>query len=205
MAGTYPSGRLRPAHTVSRPNRGSNAASGYNRQSPIYARRGTKGSISGNHPSAAGGYVDEDIHQQPDNRNRSTTLPQRAGQRTRLFPTVKPYEEKGGHMLWHHRWHTNRNTSGYTFRMRILIHPHAHKHGITDDQIRVAYETGGSSAAIRSQDRDSDPPRWASIGFDADGRQIELVFVRLDATTILVFHANYATKTFRDQIRRGRI
>lgn len=108
-------------------------------------------------------------------------------------------------MLWHHRWHTNRNTSGYTFRMRILIHPHAHKHGITDDQIRVAYETGGSSAAIRSQDRDSDPPRWASIGFDADGRQIELVFVRLDATTILVFHANYATKKFRDQIRRGRI
>ncbi|PJM75958.1 toxin-antitoxin system toxin subunit [Bifidobacterium simiarum] len=57
---------------------------------------------------------------------------------------------------------------------------------------------------MRYRDRDTEPPRWATIGFDAEGRGIELVFVRLDDYTPLIIHANYLTKGFRDEVRRSR-
>lgn len=88
--------------------------------------------------------------------------------------------------------------------VRIVIHPHARVHGLSADQIRAAFETGSDGALIRSRDRDREPVRWATIGFDGEGRAIELVFVRLEDRTPLVVHANYLTKGFRDEIRRGR-
>ena len=87
--------------------------------------------------------------------------------------------------------------------MRIVIHPHAQEHGLSEEQIRSAYETGMGGAVIRSRDEDSEPQRWATIGFDAQARGIELVFVRLEGDAVLVFHANYATKQFMNEIRRA--
>ena len=86
--------------------------------------------------------------------------------------------------------------------MRIEIHPHAYIHGLTDEQILFAYQTGGSTALIHRRDRDAEPPRWACIGFDQNGAPIELVFVKLEEG-ILIFHANKATKGFISEIRKG--
>lgn len=97
-----------------------------------------------------------------------------------------------------------RMLSGMLDGVRIVIHPHALVHGLSAEQIRSAYETGSGGAVIRYRDREAEPPRWATIGFDAEGRSIELVFVRLDDFTPLVIHANYLTKGFRDEVRRSR-
>jgi len=88
--------------------------------------------------------------------------------------------------------------------MRIVIHGHARDHGLHDEQIVSAYVTGCSSAVVRHRDKDSEPVRWATIGFDAETRQIELVFVVLTAGTVLIFHANYATTAFKNEITRAR-
>jgi hypothetical protein len=86
--------------------------------------------------------------------------------------------------------------------MRIIVHGHARDHGLRDEQIVSAYETGQNGAVIRDRDQESDPQRWATIGFDQDAHEIELVFVRLSGQAVLVFHANYATSTFKNEIRR---
>lgn len=89
--------------------------------------------------------------------------------------------------------------------MRIEIHPHAYKHGLTSEQILFAYQTGSDTAIIRNRDRATDPPRWACIGFDRAGNPIELVFIELlEADSILIFHANKATRGFINEIRKGR-
>jgi len=88
--------------------------------------------------------------------------------------------------------------------MRVIIHPHARDHGLRDEQIVSAYETGYSSALVSHRDKDSEPVRWATIGFDAEAREIELVFVSLAGQAVLVIHANYATTAFKNEIRRAR-
>jgi hypothetical protein len=88
--------------------------------------------------------------------------------------------------------------------MRIIVHGHAHDHGLRDEQIVSAYLTGFASAVIRPRDTASEPLRWATIGFDAEAREIELVFVGIDTRAVLIFHANYATAAFKNEIRRAR-
>jgi len=95
------------------------------------------------------------------------------------------------------------HTGWHTVRMRIIIHGHARGHGLTDELIVSAYVTGHRSAVVRHRDKNAEPKRWATIGFDAEAREIELVFVALAAQAVLIFHANYATTTFKKEIRRA--
>ena len=87
--------------------------------------------------------------------------------------------------------------------MRIIIHPHARIHGLTDAQIVAAYETGHPGAVIRRRDEGKDPPRWAMIGFDQQGRQIELIAVAAMGGGVIIIHANLPAKGFRDETRRN--
>ncbi|MDP9800365.1 hypothetical protein J2S49_000441 [Arcanobacterium wilhelmae] len=87
--------------------------------------------------------------------------------------------------------------------MRVLIHPHAFKHGLSPDQILAAFTTGIDTGIVRSRDRNTDPPRFASIGFDNEGRAIEFVCAKLVDETVLIFHANYLTAGFRKEYRNG--
>ena len=87
--------------------------------------------------------------------------------------------------------------------MRILVHPHALTHGLSERQLRDAYQSGLSGAVIRDRDRPSEPQRWATIGFDAQAHEIELVFVRLEDGTPLIIHASRATARFKTEIRKG--
>lgn len=105
-------------------------------------------------------------------------------------------------MSYHPNRNTERITTCYTKSIEVLIHPHARKHGLTDEQILAAYDSGKSGALMRKDE--SEPPRWATIGFDKQARPVELLFVRCDSARVLVIHADYATKAFQKELRRGR-
>ena len=88
--------------------------------------------------------------------------------------------------------------------MRIVIHKHAFKHGLSREQIVAAFESGGDAAFVRKRDEGADPPRWAVIGFDHQARQVELLVVKaLDGCAVII-HANWLTKGFLDEVRRSR-
>lgn len=88
--------------------------------------------------------------------------------------------------------------------MRISIHPHALKHGLTESQVRTAFATGAAEARIRRRDTGADPPRWGTIGFDDQARPIELVAVNVMGGDVLIIHANYLTRGFADEMRKAR-
>jgi hypothetical protein len=88
--------------------------------------------------------------------------------------------------------------------VRIAIHPHAFEHGLAEDQILTAFETGSSTARIRRRDRQADPPRWGVIGFDSQARAIQLVVVALMSGDLLVIHATYLTPGFEQEMRQAR-
>ena len=88
--------------------------------------------------------------------------------------------------------------------MRIVIHKHAFKHGLTKEQIMAAYESGGNAAFVRQCDKDAEPSRWAVIGFDHQARQIELLVVKMLDGRVIIIHANYLTKGFLNEVRRSR-
>ncbi|MGL4832160.1 MAG: hypothetical protein ACRCWS_06270 [Propionibacteriaceae bacterium] len=96
---------------------------------------------------------------------------------------------------------TQRHTNLGRLAVGLLIHSNALKHGLTEDQLRQAYDTGAATAKVRDRDQHSDPTRWATIGIDAAGRPIELVFILTD-TGPLIFHANYCTNGFRKELTR---
>ncbi|WP_283957246.1 hypothetical protein [Mobiluncus mulieris] len=43
--------------------------------------------------------------------------------------------------------------------MLIRIRPHAYKHGLSNDQILAAYESGLPTIRVRERDRDTEPQR----------------------------------------------
>jgi hypothetical protein len=88
--------------------------------------------------------------------------------------------------------------------VRIAIHPPAFEHGLTEDQILTAYETGAETARIRRRDRGVDPPRWGVIGFDNQARALQLVIAQLLGGDLLVIHANYLTAGFEQEMRQAR-
>ncbi|XCB29044.1 hypothetical protein RQN30_07085 [Arcanobacterium hippocoleae] len=85
--------------------------------------------------------------------------------------------------------------------MKIVIHPNALKHGLTREQILSAYSTGHNTAKLRSKDQGKYPPRWASIGFDYEGRPIEIIFAS-GLEQHLIFHANYLTTRFKNEVMK---
>ena len=88
--------------------------------------------------------------------------------------------------------------------MRIIIHPHAFEHGLTEEQILTGFDTGSVTARIRWRDRHADPPRWGVIGFDNQARAVQLVVVELAGDAVLVIHANFLTPGFEKEMRQAR-
>ena len=88
--------------------------------------------------------------------------------------------------------------------MRIVIHERARKHGLADGQIRAAFESGRDGARIRERDAHAEPSRYGLIGFDSNGAAIELVAAILADGSVLIFHANYLTNGFLNEMRQAR-
>lgn len=98
----------------------------------------------------------------------------------------------------------NSHTPPYTGSDEIDIHPHALRtHRITRQQIETAFVTRVGPARIRGRDSQSDPRRWATIGFDDRLRAIELVYIETSDHQPLVIHANYLTKGFYEEWRQA--
>lgn len=87
--------------------------------------------------------------------------------------------------------------------MRIGIHRRALKHQLTNEQIVSAVETGLDFARIREREAGTEPQRWGVIGFDPDGRRLEIVLIRIPGG-VLVIHANRLTKGFEQEMRNAR-
>lgn len=79
--------------------------------------------------------------------------------------------------------------------MEVIVHPHALKH-LTEKEVLLAV-----SSVVRSVRVDrNDNPRWLSIGWLPDGREVELILVDIDSAW-LVIHANTPVqKKFRREI-----
>jgi len=69
---------------------------------------------------------------------------------------------------------------------QILIYEHALKHGLSEDQILHAWRNAFASATIA---RENDVTDTVAIGFDQNGRAIEMT-ARKKPYGLLVYHAN---------------
>ena len=79
----------------------------------------------------------------------------------------------------------------------LFIHPHAFKHGLSETNIRCAWEN-----AYVSQVRTGPwPPQHVALGFDEQGHEIQLVCVWDDDNhRWVIFHAMRATKKVRKEL-----
>ena len=64
----------------------------------------------------------------------------------------------------------------------VAVHQHALKHGLSQEDVLYAWEN-----FIRRQPRGVDV--WAAIGFDAWGRELEMVAVVQSDGSLLIIHA----------------
>lgn len=67
---------------------------------------------------------------------------------------------------------------------KLIIHPHAFKHGLSVHQIVEAWE---DPLGVK---RPRDDTYWVAIGFDLKGNGIELVAAQSADGSYLIFHAN---------------
>lgn len=68
----------------------------------------------------------------------------------------------------------------------IAIHPHAFKHGLTEDEIEHVWRNAFEWAR---RDRDDGKIEYALVGIDNSGRLVELVARRCGNEGYIVFHA----------------
>ena len=80
----------------------------------------------------------------------------------------------------------------------LVVLKSALKHGLSEESINAAW-----SGFVRKRPRGDDC--WVSIGFDAKGRQIEMVGLVLANGTILIIHAmSPATEKMLRELGLGR-
>lgn len=83
-----------------------------------------------------------------------------------------------------------------------IIDPHALKHGLTEEEVRFAWDT---PIVCRQRSGENDPPIWIAIGMLQDGRLAELVALEDNQGRWHVFHAFVPpTKKFLKELGMGR-
>lgn len=92
--------------------------------------------------------------------------------------------------------------------VNVVIRASALKHGLSEDEIREAFFSPLVGAVIRNRDIATDPQRFAMIGtFTQTGgstREVEIVYVLDWNGTPIIFHANYLTKGFIQEIEHAK-
>jgi len=68
----------------------------------------------------------------------------------------------------------------------IFIHPHATRHGLPEEQILHAWK---NAIEVARHDRDDGIIDYIAIGFDQNGRSIEMT-ARKKSFGVLIYHAN---------------
>lgn len=75
----------------------------------------------------------------------------------------------------------------------MRIHPSARKHGLDDGAIRHAWD---NALGYFTVDADTEPPKGLCIGPDGAGNLLELLYLELDETELLI-HAMPLRPAFR--------
>lgn len=70
--------------------------------------------------------------------------------------------------------------------MKIIIKAHALKHGLSENEIRYAWEMIFKSTL---RDNGADPARWIAVGWLPDGRQAQLIAIKDRDGNWEIFHA----------------
>ena len=90
--------------------------------------------------------------------------------------------------------------------MEIRVAKNALKHGLSEEQIRFAFEhpVEGFEGRTRLRDLKRVPPSYAQIGIEPhDAKNVELVY-SYTRSGVLVFHANWLTKKFIQEMKEAR-
>jgi hypothetical protein len=74
----------------------------------------------------------------------------------------------------------------------------AFTHGLTQDDIRFAFDTARYDGSI---DEDESDNKYLLIGFDRNANPIEVMYNVIDENSINVFHAMKLRKNFRHLIK----
>lgn len=95
--------------------------------------------------------------------------------------------------------------TGVTFMyVDVVIRASALKHGLTEAEIREAFYRPLIGAVIRQRDVATDPQRFAMVGvFTSAGgasREAEIIYVLDWKNRPIIFHANYVTKGFLQEV-----
>lgn len=69
---------------------------------------------------------------------------------------------------------------------KVFVYSHALKHGLTESEIRSAWN---NAIEVAQRERDDGEFDWVAIGAGCNGRLIEMVTVHGEAG-FLIFHAN---------------
>jgi hypothetical protein len=75
---------------------------------------------------------------------------------------------------------------------RYLFHDAAFKHGVSETDIRQAFERPLFDGLIEDYD-----DKFLLTGFDARGNILEVMYNFIDAETVYIFHAMKCRKAFR--------
>lgn len=89
--------------------------------------------------------------------------------------------------------------------MEIYVAKPALKHGLSEEQIRFAFEHPLEGLEGRSRERDFGkiPPRYGLVGVEPyDAQSVELVYSYLD-NGVVIFHANWLTKGFLKEMKEA--
>lgn len=81
---------------------------------------------------------------------------------------------------------------------KITIHPHAFKHGLSQEEIAYAWRN-----FARKRPRGDDC--WVTIGFTDAGREVEMIGMALaDGTTLIIHALSPATERTKRELGLGR-
>ena len=91
--------------------------------------------------------------------------------------------------------------------VEIVVRSSALKHGLSEEDVLEAFLNPVIGAVIRKRDIGTEPQRFAMIGMCVQGglaREIEIAYVRDWENRLIIFHANYLTKGFKNDIEKTR-
>ena len=89
--------------------------------------------------------------------------------------------------------------------MEIRVAKNALKHGLSEEQIRFAFNhpLEGFEGRVRLRDFNRIPPSYGQIGTEPlGGKVVELVYTYTN-TGVFIFHANWLTQEFLREMKAG--
>ena len=85
--------------------------------------------------------------------------------------------------------------------LEIEFNPCAFKHGVSEADIRYAFDTGCYDGKLDENDEE-DRDKYLLIGFDRNANPLEIMYNVIDENTINVFHAMKCRSIYHHLLKR---